>query len=89
LKEDVVATVLVVDDDPNIRSVVSRGLRFEGYDVRLAADGSEALRMARAVPPDVVVLDVMLPDMDGLEGMGRPGPHHAISPRVLSRLTRR
>ena len=61
------ATVLVVDDDPNIRSVVSRGLRFEGYDVRLAADGPEALRSARAVPPDVVVLDVMLPDMDGLE----------------------
>ncbi len=60
-------TVLVVDDDPNIRSVVSRGLRFEGYNVHLAADGPEALRMARTLPPDVVVLDVMLPDMDGLE----------------------
>ena len=60
-------TVLVVDDDPNIRSVVSRGLRFEGYDVRLAGDGPEALRSARAMPPDVIVLDVMLPDMDGLE----------------------
>ncbi len=60
-------TILVVDDDPHIRSVVSRGLRFEGYDVQLAADGAEALRIARTAPPDLVVLDVMLPGMDGLE----------------------
>jgi two-component system response regulator MprA len=62
-----VTTILVVDDDPHIRSVVSRGLRFEGYDVQLAADGIEALRLARIAPPDLVVLDVMLPGMDGLE----------------------
>jgi two-component system response regulator MprA len=59
--------ILVVDDDPKIRSVLSRGLRFEGYDVQLAADGLEALRIARANPPDLIVLDVMLPGMDGLE----------------------
>ncbi len=59
--------ILVVDDDPKIRSVLSRGLRFEGYDVQLAADGLEALRIARADPPDLIVLDVMLPGMDGLE----------------------
>jgi two-component system response regulator MprA len=61
------ATILVVDDDPKIRSVLGRGLRFEGYDVQLAADGYEALRLARAMPPDLVVLDVMLPGMDGME----------------------
>jgi two-component system, OmpR family, response regulator MprA len=60
-------TILVVDDDPNILSVLGRGLRFEGYDVQLAADGVEALRLARVEPPDLVVLDVMLPGMDGLE----------------------
>ena len=60
-------TILVVDDDPRILSVVSRGLRFEGYEVQTAADGAEALRIARATPPHAVVLDVMLPDMDGLE----------------------
>jgi two-component system response regulator MprA len=60
-------TILVVDDDPKILSVVSRGLRFEGYDVREAADGPAALRIARADPLDLVVLDVMLPGMDGLE----------------------
>jgi two-component system response regulator MprA len=56
-----------VDDDPKILSVLGRGLRFEGYNVHLAADGQEALRIARATPPDLVVLDVMMPGMDGLE----------------------
>jgi two-component system, OmpR family, response regulator MprA len=59
--------VLVVDDDPKIRGVLGRGLQFEGYTVQLAADGAEALTIARAQPPDVIVLDVMLPDMDGME----------------------
>ena len=59
--------ILVVDDDPHIRSAVSRGLRFEGYDVQVAADGAQALESARVEPPDLVVLDVMLPGMDGLE----------------------
>jgi two-component system, OmpR family, response regulator MprA len=60
-------TILVVDDDPSIRSVVSRGLRFEGYDVQIAGDGLEALRIAREMPLHMVVLDVMLPHLDGLE----------------------
>ena len=59
--------VLVVDDDPKIRSVLGRGLRFEGYAVQVAADGAEALKLARTWSPDVIVLDVMLPDMDGME----------------------
>lgn len=60
-------TILVVDDDPKIRSVLSRGLRFEGYAVQVAEDGAQALQSARQEPPDLVVLDVMLPGMDGLE----------------------
>jgi two-component system response regulator MprA len=60
-------TILVVDDDPKIRSVLGRGLRFEGYDVHLAGDGHEALRIARVTPLDLVILDVMLPGMGGLE----------------------
>ncbi len=60
-------TILVVDDDPHILSVVSRGLHFEGYDVQVAGDGVEALRIAREAPLNLVVLDVMLPGMDGLE----------------------
>jgi two-component system, OmpR family, response regulator MprA len=60
-------TILIVDDDPNICSVLRRGLRFEGYTVHVAEDGLQALEMARTEPPDLVVLDVMLPQMDGLE----------------------
>jgi two-component system, OmpR family, response regulator MprA len=60
-------TILVVDDDPKINSVLSRGLRFEGYAVHVAADGPDALRVARDAALDLVVLDVMLPGMDGLE----------------------
>jgi two-component system response regulator MprA len=67
LKEDTMPTILVVDDDPKILSVLGRGLRFEGYQVQLAADGNEALHLARLEPADIVVLDVMLPGIDGLE----------------------
>ncbi|HEY1017304.1 MAG TPA: response regulator transcription factor [Herpetosiphonaceae bacterium] len=61
------ATILVVDDDPSILSVVSRGLRFEGYTVQVAETGLAALQQVRLAPPDLIVLDVMLPELDGLE----------------------
>jgi two-component system OmpR family response regulator len=57
--------VLVVDDEPDIRDVLGRMLRAEGWAVAEAADGTAALAAARAVRPDAVLLDVMLPDMDG------------------------
>ncbi|MCL5962400.1 MAG: response regulator transcription factor [Chloroflexi bacterium] len=59
--------ILVVDDDPEILSFIRRGLVFEGYKVNTAVDGKEALRLLRDEPPDLVVLDVMLPGLDGLE----------------------
>jgi len=59
--------VLVVDDDPEIRDSLRRGLSVEGYAVTLAADGVQALEAARDRAPDLVVLDVMLPELDGLE----------------------
>lgn len=61
------ARVLVVDDDATITDVVSRYLRQEGYAVATAADGTTALDLARRTAPDLVVLDVMLPGIDGLE----------------------
>lgn len=57
--------VLVVDDDPAARELLSRFLNREGFAVRLAADGQEALRQARALRPDAILLDVMMPRMDG------------------------
>ena len=59
--------VLVVDDDPRILGLLRRGLGFAAYVVDTAADGEAALASARARPPDIVVLDVMLPGLDGLE----------------------
>ncbi len=59
------ATLLVVDDEPNIRELLATSLRFAGFDVHSAADGGSALRLAKQFQPDLLVLDVMLPDMDG------------------------
>jgi two-component system, OmpR family, response regulator MprA len=59
--------ILVVDDDPDIVSFLRRGLTFEGYGVDTAADGVEALSKIKAKAPDLVLLDVMLPGIDGLE----------------------
>jgi len=65
--------VLVVDDDPKILSLLRRGLSFAGYAVDTAADGEAALAVARDRPPDIVVLDVMLPSVDGLRSAGACG----------------
>jgi two-component system response regulator MprA len=62
----VVARILVVDDDAAVRDALSRTLRFEGYQVGLAGDGEAALRLVRGEEPDAVVLDVMMPGLDGL-----------------------
>jgi two-component system response regulator MprA len=59
--------LLVVDDDPEILSFLKRGLTYEGYDVDTASDGTEALAKAREAEPDLVILDVMMPGIDGLE----------------------
>ena len=59
--------VLVVDDESTVTEVVERYLSLEGYDVSLAANGSDALRLAQEWAPDLVVLDLMLPGVDGLE----------------------
>ncbi|MFJ3037193.1 response regulator transcription factor [Streptomyces tendae] len=58
--------VLVVDDEPDLAEVVTGALRYEGWDVRAAASADAAVREARAFRPDAVVLDIMLPDRDGL-----------------------
>jgi two-component system, OmpR family, response regulator MprA len=59
--------VLVVEDDPPIAEVLQRSLRMEGYDVRTSGDGREALDAAHAFLPDLVVLDLGLPGLDGIE----------------------
>ncbi len=64
---DQIPQVLVVDDEPNIRELVQVALKFHGCAVSAAASGAEALRQAEATRPDLIVLDVVLPDLDGFE----------------------
>src|SRR5690242_330418 len=64
-------SVLVVDDEPTIAEVVARYLQRAGYDARIAGDGPSAVELARTQRPDLVVLDLMLPGLDGLEVMRR------------------
>ena len=59
--------VLVVDDEPAVRGALERALRLEGYDVELAQDGLDALRVFAVSAPDLILLDVLMPDVDGLE----------------------
>jgi two-component system, OmpR family, response regulator len=66
-KSDTQVRVLVVDDEPSLAELLASVLRYEGWEVRTAADGLGALRVARDFHPDAVILDVMLPDLNGLE----------------------
>lgn len=59
--------VLVADDDPTIQQLVALNLEMEGYEVRLASDGAEAVTAAVEFAPHVILLDVMMPNMDGWE----------------------
>ncbi len=65
--ENAPARVLVVDDEPSIRELVSTVLRYEGFEVSVAADGRAALGEIERFRPDLVVLDVMMPELDGFE----------------------
>lgn len=63
--------ILLIDDDPAIAAVIRRGLSYEGFRVEVASSGPQGLAMVRDNPPDLVVLDWMMPQMDGLEVLRR------------------
>jgi two-component system response regulator ResD len=81
---DARGSILVVDDEPTITDVVSRYLERAGYSTRIAGDGADALRLAGESRPDLVVLDLMMPGMDGLEVMRRLREHERISVILLT-----
>jgi two-component system alkaline phosphatase synthesis response regulator PhoP len=66
-KNKIMPRVMVVDDDWDITQIVSEKLRLAGYDVVTACDGNECLEIIRREKPNLVLLDVMMPDLDGLE----------------------
>src|SRR5260370_42162596 len=88
--KDQIPQVLVVDDELNIRELVQVALKFHGCSVTTAATGKAALRQADADRPDLIVLDVMLPDMDGFEvcrrlrATGNEGPVIFLTARDTS-----
>ncbi|MBU3946620.1 MAG: response regulator [Proteobacteria bacterium] len=59
--------ILVVDDEPDFSMIVKKNLEKEGFDVELAYDGAEGLAKVKSNPPDAIVLDVMMPEMDGYQ----------------------
>jgi two-component system OmpR family response regulator len=75
--------VLVVDDEPNIVDVVSMALRFHGFSVETAGTGADALTAVSFFRPDLIVLDVMLPDMEGFEVAKRLGAERAATPIIF------
>ena len=76
------AKILVVDDEPSIGEVISLYLTQEGYDVRVVRDGQSALDAIAASPPDLLVLDLMLPKVDGLE-ITRRVRAHSSTPIIM------
>ena len=82
--------MLVVDDEATLAELVTMALRYEGWEVRSAGDGANAVRIARELRPDVVVLDIMLPDLSGIEVLRRlreqtPEPAGAVPDRARTR----
>ena len=76
--------VLVIEDDPAIQRFLRNTLRVQQYDVREAENGAEGIRLARQVSPDIVVLDLGLPDMDGMEVIRRIREYSNVPIVVLS-----
>jgi two-component system OmpR family response regulator len=75
--------ILVVDDEPNIVDVVSMALRFQGFAVESAGSGRDALAAVRSFDPHLLVLDIMLPDMEGFEVAERLGAQRAQLPIIF------
>ncbi|HEX2313762.1 MAG TPA: response regulator transcription factor [Thermomonospora sp.] len=84
--EDITGRILVVDDDPTVAEVVMRYLVRDGHEVECVADGRDALRSAEARPPDLVVLDLMLPGVGGLEVCRRLRETSAVPVVMLTAL---
>ncbi|MFJ3840018.1 response regulator transcription factor [Streptomyces sp. NPDC090054] len=75
--------ILVVDDEPAVREALRRSLAFEGYDVRTAVDGLDALERVDAYAPDLIVLDIQMPRMDGLTAARRLRAAGAVTPILM------
>ncbi len=76
-------TILLVEDDKNQRLLYEQELRFEGYGIVTAADGKDALKKVKEQPPDIIIMDIDLPKMEGIEAMGRIISKHKGIPIII------
>ncbi len=76
-------TILVVEDDKNERLLYEQELRLEGYEILTAADGKEALEKVKEQLPDIIIMDINIPKMDGIETMGRILNKHKDIPIII------
>lgn len=77
------ARILLIDDEPGIRNFISRGLRGEGFTVDLASDGDAGLKAALGPPYDLIILDLLLPDLGGIDVLRRLLGHHPGQPVIV------
>ncbi len=80
---DAAPRILFAEDDPGVREALARALRFEGYEVQTVSDGGEALESVGQNPPDLLVLDVMMPFVDGLSVCRRVREKHRRLPILM------
>ncbi len=82
MSENATHRVLVVDDEPNIVDVISMALKFQGFEIETAGTGADAIAAANSFKPHLIVLDVMLPDMEGFDVAKRLGAQRARVPII-------
>ena len=83
------AKILIVDDDPDIREILTYNLSNEGYNVKSAINGVEALKKAKKFIPDIILLDVMMPEMDGIEACSQLREIESLSKSMVIFLSAR
>ena len=81
--------ILIVDDDPDIREILTYNLSNEGYNVKSAVNGVEALKKAKKFIPDIILLDVMMPEMDGIEACSQLREIESLSKTMIIFLSAR
>ena len=82
-------TILIVDDEPDILEILSYNLSNEGYNVETADNGSKAVKMAKKIKPQLIILDVMMPEMDGIEACEQLRKIKSLEDTVITFLTAR
>jgi CheY-like chemotaxis protein len=76
--------ILIVDDEEGLRELYRMELTAEGYEVLLAANGREAMELLQAQAPDVVIMDIRMPEMDGIEALGKVVARHRHIPIIIN-----